>query len=443
MVKNIVEYFFLAIFTASITFLLLLALHPSYFSNLPKGKKEKYFYQQLSTISRSNSHRIMLKNLTNFDWDYVCKISRHDKIKTNDYYEKYVGFEFEGDIPSENLLLLFISEKDKNSWLINADHLVVEDNTKECSKKDEIMLILSKSSSYRRGFYKFNHKLILENIDPLWQYKDYNFFRKNIGEIGDEIIVTKNGEVVFEESNFSKYSSFLNNDNPIADITGNGIPDVVIDSYTGGAHCCNVADILELGEKFRILSHLEGYHMPIQFENIDKKPGLEIIIYDSYAYLWTFFSGSAFGKVILRYQDGSYVMAPDLMEKPPLRWSQLKTIVKKIKSKNYNGFCYTAKFLNPDQSKKFSCENLMVSDGYFANAISDIIDLIYSKNYPQAMKIIDQTWPGTAKEKMDFKQDLINQIEERAYGKEVIKMNYEAIKEDLHYNIESKYETKT
>jgi hypothetical protein len=33
-----------------------------------------------------------------------------------------------------------------------------------------------------------------------------------------------------------------------SDLTGNGVPDIIVGQYTGGDHCCTVATILELGK---------------------------------------------------------------------------------------------------------------------------------------------------------------------------------------------------
>ncbi len=260
------------------------------------------------------------------------------------------------------------------------------------------------------------------------QYNDYTISRKSANDFEDEIKIVKSGKIVFEMTDIARYLSFLNNENPIIDITGNGISNLVIESYSGGAHCCYDVTVLEFGKQFHTIAKLEGGHVPIEFEEIDKIPGLEVIIYDNYAYQWTYFASSAFGKVVLRYQDGSYVIAYDLMQSPPLSKSQLKAVITKIKSDDYSNFRYVANFLNPEKSNKFSDKNISASTNYFANVISKVIDLIYSKNYPQAMKIIDETWPGSTKEKMDFKRDLINEIKNRHYGKEVMRMNDLVIK---------------
>jgi hypothetical protein len=257
-----------------------------------------------------------------------------------------------------------------------------------------------------------------------WQYNDYKISRKSIDDFEDKIIVVKNAKVVFEITGIAKHLYFLNNENPITDITGDGILDMVIEDYSGGAHCCYSATVLELGKKFRTIANLEGGVLPVEFKEIDNKPGSEVIIYDNYAYRWTSFANSAFGKIVLRFQDGSYVVAPDLIRSPPLSQSKIKAIITKIKSNNYSDFRYVADFLNSQKSKKFSDKNINSSAYYFGNIIADVIDLIYSGNYPQAMKIIDETWPGSTKEKIDFKKDLINEVKNRHYGKEVIEMNY-------------------
>jgi hypothetical protein len=53
------------------------------------------------------------------------------------------------------------------------------------------------------------------------------------------------------------------------DLTGNGLPDVVVGQYSGGGHCCTVATILELGkETVTPIGRIDGID-GLPFEGLD------------------------------------------------------------------------------------------------------------------------------------------------------------------------------
>ncbi len=172
---KIVKYLILIYVACATVFVLIITAITFHLDHFFKSKEERYFYDQLSEISRANVDRVMLKDLTNFDWEYVCEISAYDQTISKEDYEDIVGFEFDGNVPGnygnseDESLLLFISKKHRDSLLINADYLIERNNTRRlelCSHKTNIIVILNKSPhEYRQGFYKLTHKLTLENIN--------------------------------------------------------------------------------------------------------------------------------------------------------------------------------------------------------------------------------------------------------------------------------------
>jgi len=47
--------------------------------------------------------------------------------------------------------------------------------------------------------------------------------------------------------------------NYVRDLTGSGVPDVIVGQYSGGSHCCTVATILELGkDAVTSIGHIDG-----------------------------------------------------------------------------------------------------------------------------------------------------------------------------------------
>ncbi len=139
-----------------------------YFSNA----KEKAIYDKLSKYDNKNLDPIMLKDVADFEWDYVCFISSYQQEMTKNEYEKIVGFEFEGQVPKSygssegQTLFLFINQNTKTSLLVNFDNLEEKNNLKKlCAHKDEIVLKPENSKKYRKGFFVFNHKFTINSIN--------------------------------------------------------------------------------------------------------------------------------------------------------------------------------------------------------------------------------------------------------------------------------------
>jgi hypothetical protein len=118
------------------------------------------------------------------------------------------------------------------------------------------------------------------------------------------------------------------------DITGDGQPDLLISEWTGGANCCLIFHIFEIGAKFRKIGDInaefgdQGPH----FVHLRQGPGLQIQIND-----WTFanwhsdFADSPAPRVILEYKHGRYVMASSLMCTPTVDWDHVAANVRKVR----------------------------------------------------------------------------------------------------------------
>ena len=89
------------------------------------------------------------------------------------------------------------------------------------------------------------------------------------------------------------------------DITGDGYLDLVLETYSGGAHCCFSSIVYELGPSLdRALQTREG-NCGGDFEDLDGDGVLEFITCDDvFSYVYCSFAGSPLVKVILVYQPG-------------------------------------------------------------------------------------------------------------------------------------------
>lgn len=104
------------------------------------------------------------------------------------------------------------------------------------------------------------------------------------------------------------------------DLTGEGAPELIVESYTGGAHCCFTYDIYQLSPGLPALLHWEAGNGGInRFERLSGQPALEIVGSDDrLAYFDSLpFAASPFIPIVFAYRDGKYVEAtqdyPDLL----------------------------------------------------------------------------------------------------------------------------------
>ncbi len=74
--------------------LLTVIVSKKYYAN----SEEKFFYSTLSKISNPTPTYIPLKEVINFQWDYVCGVYSYEIYDKNKLEEK-IGFKFDGEIP--------------------------------------------------------------------------------------------------------------------------------------------------------------------------------------------------------------------------------------------------------------------------------------------------------------------------------------------------------
>ncbi len=150
--------------------------------------------------------------------------------------------------------------------------------------------------------------------------------------------IYKNNELILvNEDEVYEFGLMLNDavDVPIIeecpDITGDGVQDVVISSYSGGAHCCSSTHIYSLGNEFQLLDTIESKHSDGRFEDLDKDEIPEFIANDwTFAYWHTNFSDSPAPEIILKFKNGKYQLAMDLMKKPVPSIAEEKRIIDQV-----------------------------------------------------------------------------------------------------------------
>jgi hypothetical protein len=104
-------------------------------------------------------------------------------------------------------------------------------------------------------------------------------------------------------------------------ITGDGIPNLVVGCITGGSHCCSDITIYSLGNPLKVIKNFDCPYCTFKLVDLQRDGTYELIMTDSTFQGWAIYSRSEEGfanqNVILRYKNGDYQIAPDLMKKFP------------------------------------------------------------------------------------------------------------------------------
>jgi hypothetical protein len=89
------------------------------------------------------------------------------------------------------------------------------------------------------------------------------------------------------------------------DVTGEGNPDVVIQTYTGGAHCCFSTIIYDLGPPLSKVLETPQSNCGVTLVQLDPDSAYEILTCDDiFAYVYCCYAGSPIVRVILDYEPG-------------------------------------------------------------------------------------------------------------------------------------------
>jgi hypothetical protein len=191
------------------------------------------------------------------------------------------------------------------------------------------------------------------------------------------------------------------------DIAGNGIPNLVVLEWTGGAHCCYNFNVFEIGEEFRKITTLEAEHsLDAGFLDLDGDGRLEFKMQDwTFAYWNASFVESPAPGLILRYQQGEYRLAGDLMLRPPPTKKKLAAMAKTVKA-------------------AFNTQATPSYDWQIPPELwGEMLDLIYSGNMDSAWRLVDLVWPPKQPGKESFLVDFREQLSTSPYYTQVLALN--------------------
>jgi hypothetical protein len=161
-----------------------------------------------------------------------------------------------------------------------------------------------------------------------------------------------------------------------ADLTGSGRPDMIVNAWTGGAHCCFTKYVLELEPRLRVIAKVEDGDTDLgHFEQLPEG-SYEYMTWDIWSYWPMSFAGSANHSVMLHWDGGKLRLDAERMEKPPPTSQEWQTALDAV-----------------DEVVKDNGDR-----GQFAGPLWDkVLDLIYTGHSELAWKFLREVNPASMK----------------------------------------------
>lgn len=150
---------------------------------------------------------------------------------------------------------------------------------------------------------------------------------------GSKLIVSRGSLLVY-----SSVSSDLISDIKAYDFTGDGSKEIVIEYYSGGAHCCFSLNIFSIyNDKFTVLDTLFLGNAGYKVEDLDNNGEFELITSnDMFAYEFTNYAQSRFSILIYQFKNNKLELVNNEFENEVL--AHINELKDELKEYTKNGF---------------------------------------------------------------------------------------------------------
>lgn len=189
------------------------------------------------------------------------------------------------------------------------------------------------------------------------------------------------------------------------DLTGDGIPELLVSEWSGGTHCCYTFHLFRMGERF---SHIQDIALLDADEaTFVRRPGVKGLVlvtndYSAFAYFPEGFAGSPAGRVFLSFQGDKFQPDARLMKSNPPTDTEITKC---------------AGLFKPSRAwKEKANAGQPMGMWYYAT------DLIYTGNARQAWKFLDAAWGGSAAEKKKYVGDYQQRFTKSVYYQELLQL---------------------
>ena len=200
----------------------------------------------------------------------------------------------------------------------------------------------------------------------------------------------------------------------IKDITNNGIPELGLIGYSGGAHCCEINYLIELSDPIKILWQQYTGDGSAAIKDLNGDGIMEIEVLDDILDYWsTSHATSPFPTVVFGYQNGVYKVDTTFMRKSPPTQTEIENTAAGWTKAGWEGGEKNCSGLN----RKTISDS--VSDRIWCAYVpwEYAADLVYSGNVRAARDYINLAWKENDlfKSKEVFIREFIQELDNGKY----------------------------
>lgn len=221
--------------------------------------------------------------------------------------------------------------------------------------------------------------------------------------------VLKNGRRVYSAYGTGlRIAEFGSNRVAGVDITGNGIPNLALTDDLGRQGGGSFL-LFECGEEFRPKANIESLGKYPELQDLDGDGFPELIVSDDAFYHWPVcMDGEPIPEVVLRWRDGRFAPAADLMRRPAPSLAELESLAAQVRT-----------------SPEWNTETGWVPEALWTNAVA----LLYAGHEDLSSRFVDLAWKqgfpangeGSKDELIDYW--LRGRLEESIYWKQICTAN--------------------
>lgn len=125
---------------------------------------------------------------------------------------------------------------------------------------------------------------------------------------------------------------------PPRDVTGDGVPEHFVESYSGGAHCCSTFYVVNVALGEPAITRIDGSHSGCGVEDVDRDGVFEIVTADrSFAYWKVSYVESPAPRVVLTMRGGRLTMKVSAMRAPAPSDEALRQLLQDAKETAMEG----------------------------------------------------------------------------------------------------------
>lgn len=192
------------------------------------------------------------------------------------------------------------------------------------------------------------------------------------------------------------------------DLDGDDVPDLVITSYSGGAHCCWTYTFMRLGDRPAVVAELEAENGASMETRRTTSGASECIVTatDSIWNYWkTCYACSPRPTVVLRFSRAGLTPAPDLMLRPLPPAKELDEALSRARAA-------VLKLAEPREQAESS--GVEVSDLWRMP-----LELLYTGHEPEAWAFFERAWPADGPGKDEFLREFRENLAKSPYWSQI------------------------